>query len=307
MNYSKVKKTEYHIHRFMYDLGIKNSALLVYAALYSFTVGERGIFHGSQKYLAESLGISVRTLQNVLKSLFSLGLIENHVTEDEKYTGVRCVNLKILEERKKAEQQKALEVSKKFAEELAEKIKKRKAEASSEAAPAEAVVEGIREAVPKTALPEASEAALPEEKSEISEDGITEEMSEAKTDTRVESHLARIDELCARINKKIHSGSVSEIMLGKSLTEHEKNTFAMMEKYEKSGDNRKFLAFGKSGGVIMTEPQYKRLLDLLPTEELLPYFVKFEAMLKENIKTGKKAPHSHYKTIKKWIEEDMAL
>ena len=91
------------------------------------------------------------------------------------------------------------------------------------------------------------------------------------------------------------------------MSEHEKNTFLMMNKYEKSGDNRRFMSFGKSGGVIMTEPQYRRLLDLLPTEELMPYFVKLETMLTENVKTGRKPPHSHYKTLKKWIEEDLAL
>ena len=73
-------KTEYHVHRFMYDLGIKKSALAVYAALYSFSVGERGLYHGSQKYLADSLGIGVRTVQAALKELLSLGLIEKHST-----------------------------------------------------------------------------------------------------------------------------------------------------------------------------------------------------------------------------------
>ena len=57
----------------------------------------------------------------------------------------------------------------------------------------------------------------------------------------------------------------------------------------------------------MTEAQYKRLLDLLPTEELMPYFVKLENMLEDNLKTGKQPPHSHYKTLKKWTAEDLSL
>ena len=91
------------------------------------------------------------------------------------------------------------------------------------------------------------------------------------------------------------------------LPEHKRNTIRMMNKYERSGDNRQFLRFGRSGGVRMTEPQYKNLLAILPTEELTPYLAKLENMLDENVKTGRKPPHSHYKTIKKWIEEDMAL
>ena len=81
----------------------------------------------------------------------------------------------------------------------------------------------------------------------------------------------------------------------------------MMHRYEKEGDNRKFLSFGKSGSVRMTEPQYEQLLELLPSEELMPYLVKLEIMLEDNLKTGRKPPHSHYKTVRKWIEEDTAL
>ena len=249
-------KTEYHIHRFMYDLGIKNSALAVYAALYSFTIGERGLFHGSQKYLADSLSISVRTLQTVLKNLLSLGLIEKYSTEDGRYTGVRCVSLIEVEKRKKAEKEqlsRPSEAQQSFAAELKKRVDERKAE---------------------------------------------EEREKENKKKSLDEHLRRVDELCARIDSKLH---------GRNMPDHEKNTFLMMSKYEKPGDNRRFLSFGKSGGVIMTEPQYRRLLELLPTEELMPYFVKLELMLDENVKTGKKPPHSHYKTIKKWIEEDTAV
>ena len=273
MKEEKVIRTEFHIHRFMYDLGIKKSALLVYAAIYSFSTGERGLFHGSQKYLAESIGISTRTLQIALKSLLSLGLIEKYTTEDARFSGIRCVSLLKVEELKKESQREARKAQEKFARELTKKIEEREAE-------------------------------KPKEES-------------------VESHLKYVDDLCANINKKIKEGKfdadfpaaapssaekeTSERYFSENLPEHEKNTFFMMQRYEKPGDNRRFLAFGKSGGVIMTEPQYKRLLDLLPTEELMPYFVKLETMLSDNVKTGRKPPHSHYKVIKKWIEEDTAL
>ena len=39
----------------------------------------------------------------------------------------------------------------------------------------------------------------------------------------------------------------------------------------------------------------------------MPYLMRLENMLTENESLGKKPPHSHYKTLKKWIEEDLAL
>ena len=234
MNGKVTRKTEYHVKEFMYGLGIKNSDLTVYAALYSFTVGERGLYHGAAAYLADSLGISVRTVRRAYSKLFALGLIERYATSDGRYVGVRCVMSRTEPKKCKLASKETSSVGEKRAEPL----------------PASA------------------------------------------------TQSNRADDICALINKKIVSADAPD---------HEKNTFLMMKRYEKSGDNRRFLAFGKSGGVIMTEPQYSRLLELLPTEELLPYFVKLETMLCENIKTGRKPPHSHYKVIKKWIEEDTAL
>ena len=215
----KTQRTDYHIHRFMYTLGIKGSALAVYAAIYSFTMWDRGLFHGSQKYLADSIGVSVRTVQNALGRLRSLGLIEGCETPDGLYRGIRCIRPEEREEKKNTPSD----------------IKEEKA-------------------MPETADDPLFEPELP--------------------------------------------GTVSE---------QEKNTFTMMRRYERSGDNRRFLRFGKEGKARMTEPQYKRLLGLLPTEELMPYLMRLENMLTENESLGKKPPHSHYKTLKKWIEEDLAL
>ena len=273
MKKTTARRTEYHIYNFMYELGLKKSVLSVYATLYSFTIGDRGLYHGAQSYLAESLEISVRTVQNALKELYARTLIEKYVTEDGKYSGVRCRLDAITES-----QEKALGAA----------------------------------------------VCAPKEKAEPKPEPITENKTEC-TSTPAEdiqneetlAHLKHVDDLCARIRAKISGGGKESIAPAPKcentekpelkMSEHEKNTFLMMEKYERHGDNRKFLSFGKSGGVIMTEEQYKRLLAILPTEELMPYFVKLENMLNENIKNGRKPPHSHYKTVRKWIEEDMEV
>ena len=255
-------KTEYHIHRFMYGLGIKGSALILYAALYSFSLGERGLYHGSQKYLAESIGVSVRTVQNALTRLFSLGLIERYETPDGRYKGIRCIE-------PKPEQRRQSQPS----------IDNKEAIAKSSDAKSETREEMGR--------------------------GLSEE---------VQNQIDRVDDICARVQEKIRELNAekekrraSAVEIPEDASPQERNTIRMMNKYEKLGDNRRFLEFGKSGSLRMTEPQYKRLLDLLPTEELMPYFVRFETMLKDNEKSGKKPPHSHYKTLKKWIEEDLSL
>ena len=254
----------------MYGLGIKGSALTVYAALYSFSVGERGLYHGSQKYLADGIGVSVRTVQNAISRLYSLGLIERYETPDGRYKGIRCKKPCVTEKKEEPVQ-----------EEIVSAIEPRWEADAPATEPMECVGEG---------------------KAELSE--------------RAVEQIRRVDALCARTQEKIRQlnaerekkeSSRPELYVPEDTTEQERNTLLMMHRYERSGDNRRFLSFGKSGTVVMTEPQYKRLLDLLPTEELMPYFVKFEAMLKENDKTGRKSPHSHYKTLRKWIEEDLAL
>ena len=268
----------------MYGLGIKGSALTVYAALYSFSVGERGLYHGSQKYLADGIGVSVRTVQNAISRLYSLGLIERYETPDGRYKGIRCKKPCVTEKKEEPEQEEIVSATEPRWE-------------------------------VKTAIRESEE---PRWEAGVSATEPTECVSEGKAELseRAVEQIRRVDALCARTQEKIRQlnaerekkeRSRPELYVPEDTTEQERNTLLMMHRYERSGDNRRFLSFGKSGTVVMTEPQYKRLLDLLPTEELMPYFVKFEAMLKENDKTGRKSPHSHYKTLRKWIEDDLSL
>ena len=237
---TKRRGIEYHIKDFMNELGLKKSALIVYAALYSFTMGERGLYHGTQKYLAEVLGMSVRGLQNVLKKLFERELIERYVTADGRYRGIRCVMS------------------------VCERGAKNKENVTEKQEPG-------AESLPVTEKAASDKRSLP---------------------AGAEDRAAKIKVLTT---------------LGRDASEQEKNTFYMMYRYEDPNDHRRFMRFGKEGLVAMTEAQYKRLLDLLPTEELMPYLSKFENMLKENRYNGKSAPHSHYKTLKKWIESDLSV
>ena len=82
----------YIIHSFMRDMGLKKSELLIYAILYAFTTGEIGLFYGSQNHLAYLSGLSLRTVQRALSSLFKKGYIAR--TEKTNCKGIECKNEK---------------------------------------------------------------------------------------------------------------------------------------------------------------------------------------------------------------------
>ena len=86
----------------MQKLKIKGNALLVYAAIYSFSMGEMGVYFGTQAWLAGVLNINLRTLERALKLLREMKLIEN----TERAAGIRGVRIcdKTLEEICKGEE-----------------------------------------------------------------------------------------------------------------------------------------------------------------------------------------------------------
>ena len=56
------------------ELGLGGAKLLVYALIYSFTVNE-GSFFGSRGYMAEACGASVKTIDRTLRELVKCGLL----------------------------------------------------------------------------------------------------------------------------------------------------------------------------------------------------------------------------------------
>ena len=89
----KNKNFTYVIHSFMLGLGFKGSELAIYAVLYSYTKGEKGLFYGSQKTLAEQTSLSERTVSRALKSFYERNLIEKCEIDGKK--GIRCVERKL--------------------------------------------------------------------------------------------------------------------------------------------------------------------------------------------------------------------
>lgn len=66
----------YSVYRFMTQkLGLKGAELQVYAVIYSFSRATGDTFFGSRSYLADTVGVSVRTVDRAIKSLALQGLI----------------------------------------------------------------------------------------------------------------------------------------------------------------------------------------------------------------------------------------
>lgn len=72
------KNTNFYftVHRFMTrDLGLRGSALTIYAIIYSFSSQGKGTFFASREELAEFSGVGVWTVTNTLKELVNSDLI----------------------------------------------------------------------------------------------------------------------------------------------------------------------------------------------------------------------------------------
>lgn len=210
------KQGGHFVYGFMKDMGLSNKELMVYSFIYSFTQKGCGFYYGGQKYMAESLGLSMRTLQRVLRKLLDKGLIEKY--HNKTRCGLRSTPRKI-----------------------------------------------VKEKIPVVSGYSASD----------------------EYDGRYARENGEVIKLNAEAVRKFN--------------ENEQRF------YNGITPKHTLIRYGREGLVALTKPQYDALRTILKTENLQDYFLRYELMLKENIQTGKKPPHSAYKTLKAWIESDMEV
>ena len=72
----KKEKISACFYDFMYKLGLRGSALTIYAFIYAYRKSKEGFFFGKRSYMAKALGISIRSIERHIPSLISKGLIE---------------------------------------------------------------------------------------------------------------------------------------------------------------------------------------------------------------------------------------
>lgn len=85
---NKKEKINICIYEFMRGLGLKNSALSIYAFLYAYRKSEAGFYYGRRQFIADECGVSLRTVERVISKLIERGLIENVIAG--KYHGYAC-------------------------------------------------------------------------------------------------------------------------------------------------------------------------------------------------------------------------
>ena len=93
MKNAQISNMSYSIHSFMTEaMGLGGGELLIYAIIYSFSKGEKGIFYGSQNYLAKASGLSTSTVKRAMSSLLEKGYIKKtSMAEEEGYSAVMPV------------------------------------------------------------------------------------------------------------------------------------------------------------------------------------------------------------------------
>ena len=287
------KNQIYVIHSFMLDMGLKQSELLIYAILYSFTVAEAGLFYGSQRHLSYLSGLSARTVQRAIYSLIDKGYVIR--TKKEAYKGIKCRLANDM-----------------LPSNAGVKCKEVKGEIAS--------AEKKKESVTSCVTSEKTEeiGTLSKEKSadiNIEEFGILSEKKSADINTplqrektekgqalEITPHAAKSTlHADCRITPSLHPTTAASLTkdflnyIGNS-----KRRVGRFVKYDVKG-------YGRYGFVGMTDAQYTNLLALVNSEVLTAYVRRLEIMLENNTENGPPPPHSAYKTLKKWIEEDYGV
>ena len=124
------------------------------------------------------------------------------------------------------------------------------------------------------------------------------------------SEKARDDVKEAEVNSEDESTSLEEDEKGNTaLTEKERYFREYMKVFGKYSTlpppKYSFLGYGNHKNVLLTEKQYEALLLLAGYDRLSLYISRLDALIKNNEKTGKPPPHSAYRTLKKWINNDL--
>ena len=279
-------------------VGLSPSEVDIYSIINGFLRSNVGFFFGSREYLADISGWSVRTVYRVLSRLLSLGLIERTADGEGRY-GYKAseYSIHLLSEAEKGNFLPVLcEESKKSAESTAPCSKKEELTGDTD--------------IKEKAISEKSIIT----KEQISTSSVKEEIITEKIDLSTQNSALRISNSEFSTDSEF-SSPAAEINKGnKAVGGTKKAEFARIRariaaKVKKAPTpptppKYTMHSYGKNGYISMTDEQYTALLSLADGELLAAYMSRLEKMLEENVRTGKAPPHSHYRTLRKWIESD---
>jgi DNA-binding MarR family transcriptional regulator len=107
----KREKISVCFYDFMKALGIRGTALTIYAFIYSYRKSEAGFFFGKRQFIADKCGISLRSVDRGIPKLLEMGLIERYECGKHKGFAVNEAYLpdkraEFVSEKKRAEEEK---------------------------------------------------------------------------------------------------------------------------------------------------------------------------------------------------------
>ncbi len=267
---ANTKYLDFKIYGFMRELGLDGPALLVYALIYAFTAGERGYYYGSYKRIADSAGVSLRTVYKYVGRLTELGLIEEFCPADACVGGIRCTDLAKREDyiKPKGAEEGFAEPTDVGGEML---LRARYADESGDCA---------GEYTPYCRVE--SDECMP------CESGLSREGAAPVEGIRDDFCEADDDGLRSALQKYALPHRFDE---DKADERRERIT---LPKY-------RVIAVGRTGEVTLEVKQFERLKSLVSPERLY-YYVR---RLEKHIESGGARPFSCYRTILRWIEADL--
>ena len=108
----KREKISVCFYDFMKALGIRGTALTIYAFIYSYRKSEAGFFFVKRQFIADKCGISLRSVDRGIPKLLEMGLIERYECGKHKGFAVNEAYLpdkraEFASEKKRAEREKS--------------------------------------------------------------------------------------------------------------------------------------------------------------------------------------------------------
>ena len=286
------------VHEFMTELSLTPSEILIYALIHSFTTRtEIGIYYGTKKRIAEILRISPKTVSRAYKRFFELGYIKK--VEISEYSGVCAL---IFEDSAIGDELFAAAAITEEAE-IGTKTAFKSAEIGTETA-----FEATEIATESAEI--GTEIAF--EATEIAAEIATK--TAFKADEIAAETAFEATEIGAKTAFEPAPVPPCEESAGRArLAEIRKKAEERMRRLRErsappriAGEPKYVLhAYGREKFIHLTPAQYEALSRLVEPEVLDGYFCRMEKMLWDGRNSNVPAPHSHYRTLKKWIESDL--
>ena len=285
------------VHDFMVkELSLSGNELMIYALIYSFCQNY-GTFFGSRRYIGESVGASISSINRSLKRLLEKGYIASMPMKSN--NGSVCY---ICTDAKRTTQSKP-------------RAPNGNTSCTEPRNLADILLDQLSfdpVAVKISVAEEQARYDAEEDRYELLEQLLPEKLYNKCT--ILEGECVPPESFGDLVKERTDSG-VSNRNRGCSESEHNNKDYnnqlsshslsCAREKPKRLYDPKHhFRRYGSAGNVIMTELQYKHLLTLVDGKCLSDYIERLDDYYSENVEA---VPRSCYKILLRWIKEDSAL